>query len=1067
MRALRRTATVLRAILAALVLLVLVAGVPLLLVSTVGSPIPDDWSWNSPLTNDALLGVLAGVSWIIWAQLLVCVLIEIVAEIRIATGRSADWLSRIPGTFSGQQLLARTLVQAVVAVGLTSTAASAAVPVWPAHAEVSAAPTPDREPAPTPHPGPAMHVESRPTAPMSRTTRESYPTTVVVAKGDTLWSIAEAHLGSGERWREIAELNEGRVMSAGSRFHDSGTVLPGWELLLPAPAKDEDEDEVVTVRRGDSLWQIAEDEYGDGAEWPRIYAANRDVVDDPDEIFPGQSLHVPGAAATRVPTKQAPQTQPVDPGDPTGKPPGTGHQVPEEPTVEPTPQPTTAEPVLPPVGEDIQAQPEGPAEPEDTVPSTLVDQATIARALLGGGGLLAAGMLAVYAGRRLTQARNRRSGRVAPHVAPQLGAEEKALRAVGSSAGRSAAFFDAALRELAQLAETRGIPLPEAAAARIDADRLELHLAEAAAVAPDPWLVSPDGSVWSVPSTHQPHVTDRLSPYPAMVTLGDDDRGGTWFVDLEAAGVVQVTGDRQTAADVVRFVTAELALNPWMDADIVRVTGIAGELAPLNHGRLYPDDQPHVEELVKVARRMTDCADGSQRTVLESRVLDGGADAWVPQVVVADIGDAAGAALAAETRELLDEIERSAGRTPAALVCLTAESLDRRAVTLTAHTDGSLVAPWAVLRANGISAVEVSVLTAMFDDAETEGDEPIPAVTGAHGEPGDTDLAGALVSDLTEQRCGTGDPRSVLPRPDPHYLESAATTAQDLQTLAPAVPPSETVRAMVADSSLDADLGEWLDPASTRPKLRVLGPIELHAAGEKSKEVESRPAYFAELAAYLSCHPEGVTPSRAAADFGLQHNSLHTRLGSLRKWLGTRDGSDEWYLPEARRVRGQAVYRVEGLLCDADLFRRLRARGEARGPEGIEDLHRALELVAGSPFDQQRATGYGWLVDTPVDQYLTAGVVDVAHVVATHALAEGTPSVALWAAERAIAAAPSEDKPRLDLARARQAMGEDAEAERYLRHEVFNRSDDDRAPLDPSDRTRAVVDGFSGRRGGT
>jgi nucleoid-associated protein YgaU len=1067
MTALRRTATVLRAVLAALVLLVLVAGVPLLLVVTVGNPIPDDWNWNSPLTNDAVLGVLAGVAWVFWAQLLVCVLIEFVAEIRIATGRSADWLSRVPGTFSGQQLLARTLVQAVVAVGLTSTAASAAVPVWPAHAEVSTVPAPDLELAHTPVPGPATQVESRSTAPTSRAPRESSTSTVVVAKGDTLWSIAEAHLGSGERWREIAELNEGHVMSAGSRFHDSGTILPGWELLVPAPAKGEDE--VVTVRRGDSLWEIAEEEYGDGAEWPRIFVANRAVIVDPDEIYPGQSLQVPGTPATRVPTKQAPQAQPVDPGDPTGRPPSAGHQLPEEPKVEPTPQPTTG-PVPPRVDEHVQAHAEGTAEPEETVPSNLIDEATIARALLGGGGLLAAGMLAVYATRRLTQSRNRRSGRVAPHVAPQLVAEEKALRAVGSSAGRSAAFFDAVLRELAQLAETCGIPLPEAAAARIDADRLELHLAEAAAVAPDPWLVSPDGSVWSVPSTHQPHATDRLSPYPTMITLGDDDQGGTWFVDLEAAGVVQVAGDRETAADVVRFVTAELALNPWMDADIVRVTGIAGELAPLNHGRLYPDDQPRVEELVKVARRMADSADGSQGTVLESRVLDGGADAWVPQVVVADIadiGDGSRAAFGVETRELLDEMERSTSRTSAALVCLTAESLDRRAVTLSARADGNLVTPWAVLRANRISAVEASVLTAMFDDAETEGDEPIPSGTGVDGEPGDTDLAGALVGDLTEQRCGTGDPRSVLPRPDTHYLESAATTAEDLQALAPAVPPSETSRAMAADSSLDADLGEWLDSASTRPKLRVLGPIELHAAGEKSKEVESRPAYFAELAAYLSSHPEGVTPSRAAADFGLQHNSLHTRLGSLRKWLGTKDGSDDWYLPEARRVRGQAVYRVEGLLCDADLFRRLRARGEARGPEGIEDLHRALELVAGRPFDQQRATGYGWLVDTPVDQYLTAGVVDVAHVVATHALAEGRPSVALWAAERAIAAAPSEDKPRLDLARARQAMGEDAEVERYLRHEVFNRSDDDRAPLDPSDRTRAVVDGFSGRRGGT
>ena len=244
----------------------------------------------------------------------------------------------------------------------------------------------------------------------------------------------------------------------------------------------------------------------------------------------------------------------------------------------------------------------------------------------------------------------------------------------------------------------------------------------------------------------------------------------------------------------------------------------------------------------------------------------------------------------------------------------------------------------------------------------------------------------------------------------------------------------------------------------------MLGPVELRADGEKTKEVESRPAYFAELAAYLACHPHGRTPNEVAADFGIQNNTLHTRLGQLRKWLGKQPGTDEWYLPNALRIRGQQVYRIEGILVDADLFRRLRARGEARGPEGIEDLRRALDLVTGRPYDQPRNKGYGWLVDTPFDHYLTAAIVDVAHVVATHALTEGQPKLALWAAEKAIAAAPSEDKPRLDLARATQAMGDDVEAERYLRREVFNRTDDDRAPLDPSERTKQVVDRL-GRNG--
>jgi nucleoid-associated protein YgaU len=59
----------------------------------------------------------------------------------------------------------------------------------------------------------------------------------------------------------------------------------------------------VTVRRGDSLWLIAERGLGRrpgsseiAKEWPRWYAANRTVIgDDPDLIRPGQRLRPPGA----------------------------------------------------------------------------------------------------------------------------------------------------------------------------------------------------------------------------------------------------------------------------------------------------------------------------------------------------------------------------------------------------------------------------------------------------------------------------------------------------------------------------------------------------------------------------------------------------------------------------------------------------------------------------------------------------------------------------------------------------------------------------------------------------
>lgn len=47
------------------------------------------------------------------------------------------------------------------------------------------------------------------------------------------------------------------------------------------------------VRKGDTLSTIAEQVYGQTRRWTDIYAANRDVLDDPDCIHAGQVLQLP------------------------------------------------------------------------------------------------------------------------------------------------------------------------------------------------------------------------------------------------------------------------------------------------------------------------------------------------------------------------------------------------------------------------------------------------------------------------------------------------------------------------------------------------------------------------------------------------------------------------------------------------------------------------------------------------------------------------------------------------------------------------------------------------------
>ena len=50
-----------------------------------------------------------------------------------------------------------------------------------------------------------------------------------------------------------------------------------------------------TVQKGDSLSKIAKREYGDAQQWRRIYEANRNLIENPDLIYPGQVFRIPEA----------------------------------------------------------------------------------------------------------------------------------------------------------------------------------------------------------------------------------------------------------------------------------------------------------------------------------------------------------------------------------------------------------------------------------------------------------------------------------------------------------------------------------------------------------------------------------------------------------------------------------------------------------------------------------------------------------------------------------------------------------------------------------------------------
>lgn len=81
-----------------------------------------------------------------------------------------------------------------------------------------------------------------------------------------------------------------------SKVESTAEVVPKADFSVVGSRVDsttELVEQTYQVKAGDSLSKIAKRHYGDAAQWPAIFEANRDVLDDPDRIFPGQTLRLP------------------------------------------------------------------------------------------------------------------------------------------------------------------------------------------------------------------------------------------------------------------------------------------------------------------------------------------------------------------------------------------------------------------------------------------------------------------------------------------------------------------------------------------------------------------------------------------------------------------------------------------------------------------------------------------------------------------------------------------------------------------------------------------------------
>ena len=134
----------------------------------------------------------------------------------------------------------------------------------------------------------------------------------LVCDGDNLSKIAVLVYGpeQGNRWANIRRIYEANRQLLPSM----DSVRAGQKLNIPvlADAKGHQADslaarhprgpsgvsaspaEYYVVKKGDSLWRIAQDQLGDGARFAEIAKLNAGALDDESTIYPGKRLRLPG-----------------------------------------------------------------------------------------------------------------------------------------------------------------------------------------------------------------------------------------------------------------------------------------------------------------------------------------------------------------------------------------------------------------------------------------------------------------------------------------------------------------------------------------------------------------------------------------------------------------------------------------------------------------------------------------------------------------------------------------------------------------------------------------------------
>ena len=902
-----------------------------------------------------------------------------------------------------------------------------------------------------------------------------------VAPGDWMWHIAGRYLGDELRYPEIAALNP-QYAELYQDYPDH--IQPGDRLILPADAYDRGERSHAT---GETIGQAApppaagpeqaepeppaESELepappaaeleppaepappsdagpgGDEQQSPPPEVDER-ALGSPDEEVgrDGQAAESPAEAAS-PPAPPVPAEPPTAAEPPAAVEPPTAAEPAQEaepPAAVEPPQEREAAPQLPPAASDRLPDPaaDGSADAagqsgDDSIAAD--EQAATLSPLLTTGVLASAllGALVLYRWRKMARRRHRRL------IASGAGADTESDLRAGATA--DVARLDQALRLLAVGPRTQGAEppagqhrLPDVGAVWIGEGEIHLILATPAEVGPPEPFHSNGPGGWFLPAQSAlPAPASGLAPLPTLVTIGTQP-GQHLLIDLERMGMLTVFSPPERGRDLLRYLVAELVHNPWSERVEVTLAGLptatAQGLAALHPTRITIAE--NLPEAVNQLRRRLVHTSGALEAhgltdSVHGRVTDTTADTWNPQLLIIDQPGA-------EHDELLTYLERAladVGKRAAVAVVVTAPTgvpYGRRTITLT--EDGLLRAGFLdeshPMPAAALPEHLLAPLADLLRDAATGPDHPIPPATESWAE--QTDATGGRVAAAPEANNGSPPAEALVGAGQP-IANAGQPSANGGQPSAARQPSTNGSQPDHRDQELDEAFAEWQRDGDQPPRIAILGPVRVVAAGPPPTH---RARLCQELVVYLAARGEqGADAAELTSHLwpGQPPDpAVRTAvLTSARRWLGNAPDGEPWLTEAGHDGR----YRLRaGPLIDWHLFRRLRTRGEQVGPAGARDLKAALWLVRGAPLadigelaSASTRIPYSWLPHSSVNpELILAGVVDTAHQLVELSLAAGDLATAHWAVQRAWLADPrrSDDHPWRDVLRLRHAEGD-------------------------------------------